>query len=91
MLKPVYPALWLLRMDTHEWLDINIRVKAFHICIGMVADIVFYFPVIGIAAHHIQEIGAGLVKPCMFGKTLVATFVHHIEAYTSQVETQKGA
>ncbi len=44
MLKSVEPVFWLVRVQTHKMLYLNVHIHSINIGVGMVVDIVFNFP-----------------------------------------------
>jgi len=49
--------------------------------------VVLHLPEIDIASESIKRITRHGIQPSMFGKTLVATFVHDVKPKHSQIDT----
>ena len=79
MLVAVQPVTFLRLGHPHPWLDIYIIVYAFHVCIGVVDDIVLHVPHKAVAAEDIQGKGCEDVNPFIFGETAMRAVVHDVE------------
>ena len=56
MLKTVVGVDWLTLVQTHKGFHIYIGIHSFYISIGVMINVVFYFPIVRVASQHIQKI-----------------------------------
>lgn len=89
VLKPVCLAQRLAWVQTHKWFNIDIRIAAVYVRVGMVVDIVFDLPKICVATEEIQEVGGYCIQPPKAGETLVAPLVHDVKTQHRQMQSQK--
>ncbi len=91
MLKLMEPVPFTVFVQPHKGSYLNIGIKAVNVGIGMVVDVVLYFPVVRTGTHAIEGIRRNLVEPLMAGETLVTTFVHDVKANGSKVDPKQSA
>ena len=88
MLKTVVWVDWLAFMQPHKRFHIYIGIHSFYVGIGVMINVMFYFPIVRITSKYIQKISRSVVKPRMFWKALMASFMHDIETNNGEIDAQ---
>lgn len=76
-------------MQAHKGLNVDIRIKALNVCVGMVINVVLNLPVVSGSSQHVKKMGGNFINQVVPGKALVPAIMHNIEPDQCEIKTKQ--